>query len=415
MATFKIWVLRDNKKRDGSMPVTVQLTHGGKRRYVKTPHVVFAPQLDRNGNIKDPNVKLIADGIYSRVKSIIDKLSFRVGAYSPDELKEYVARKLAGESEHAEIDFFSFSEAYINKIKERQPSTAKNHCMMLSNLSRYLGCRRIGIGELTANFLHRYHHWMAVQGGATGAPLGERGQSLYLGSIRTIFNAAQREYNDYDRGDIVIPNRPFERFKIPMARNIKTAEQKALSLAQLAAIRDYQPSGKADELARDCFMLSFYLCGMNSVDLYRCEEMLEGGVIRYYRAKVTGRRDDRAEMRVRVEPEALPLVEKYAGKQPQRLLSFCEYSTSQNFNAALNRGLKVVGEAAGVADLSFYYARHSWATIAANVCGIPVDTVDECLAHADSRLSKKAYIKKDWTKIYSANRMVLDALLRYGA
>ncbi|MDR1416797.1 MAG: hypothetical protein LBJ57_05210 [Prevotellaceae bacterium] len=53
--TFKIWVLRDNKKQNGSMPVTIQLTHNGQRRYIKTPHVVFAPQLDRNGNIKDPN------------------------------------------------------------------------------------------------------------------------------------------------------------------------------------------------------------------------------------------------------------------------------------------------------------------------------------------------------------------------
>jgi hypothetical protein len=59
MATFKIWILRDNAKRDGSMPITVQLTHSGKRRYIPTPHVVFKQQLDRNGNIKDPNMKTV--------------------------------------------------------------------------------------------------------------------------------------------------------------------------------------------------------------------------------------------------------------------------------------------------------------------------------------------------------------------
>lgn len=403
--------MRDNKKQNGAMPIVVQLTHNRQRRYIPTPHVVFAPQLDRNGNIKDPNIKTIADGIYRRVKDIFDELSFRVAAYTPDELKAYVMRKLSGAGEQGSADFFGFAEAYIAKIKGSQPGTAVSHRVMLGNLERYVGSRRLSMAALTSHFLYKYQQWMADKGGAKGGPLGERGQSLYLGSIRAIFNAAQREYNDYDKGDIAIPNRPFERFKIPKARNLKTAEEKALSIAQLRAIRGYAPTSRGEELARDGFLLSFYLCGMNSVDLYRCEELLEGEVVRYYRAKVTGRRDDRAEMRVRVEPEARALLEKYAGKQAQRVFDFCErYASSATFNAALNRGLKPIGRAVGVEDLEFYYARHSWATIACNACSIPVDTVDECLAHSDNRIAKKAYIKKDWTRVYEANRKVLDKL-----
>jgi integrase len=164
---------------------------------------------------------------------------------------------------------------------------------------------------------------------------------------------------------------------------------------------------------------------MNSVDLYRCSE-LKDGAIRYYRAKVSGRRDDHAEMRVRVEPEALALLEKYRDPEGKRVFRFYKmYASSDGFSSALNgraggvkkgknvkaRGLKAVGDAVGVADLEFYYARHSWATIASNDCGIPVDTVDDCLAHVDNRMAKRAYIKKDWTKLYEANRAVLDALL----
>jgi integrase len=421
MATFKIWVLRNNMKRDGSMPVTVQLTHRGQRRYVRTPHAVFAPQLDRSGNIKDPNVKLITDGIYRRVKDAIDALSFRVDAYTPDELKEHVAGKLSGADAQEAVDFFRFSEEYVARIAAEQPGTARNQRSMLGNLERYVGGRRLSCSELTSRFLHKYHQWMAAEGGAGGGPLGERGQSLYLGCLRALLNAAQREYNDYEKGDVPIPNRPFERFKVPQARSIKTAEQKALSLAQLRAIRGYAPVGRPDELARDVFMLSFYLCGMNSVDLYQCSELLDGGVVRYHRAKVAGRRGDRAEMRVRVEPEALPLLEKYRDRSGERV--FCFHRTHANaraFSKALNgsarggraTGLKAVGKAAGVDDLSFYYARHSWATVAANVCGIPVDTVEDCLAHSDSRLAKKYYIQKDWERVYSANRAVLDALWR---
>ncbi|MDR2813771.1 MAG: site-specific integrase [Prevotellaceae bacterium] len=411
MATFKIWVLRSNKKRDGAMPVTVQLTHNRQRRYIATPHVAFAPQLDRHGNIKDPNLKAITDGIYRSVKAIFDELSFRVCAYSADELKALVVRKLQLAGEDGSVDFFAFSDRYVDSIKGRQPGTSAGHRVMLGNMARYLGRRTININEITAHFLHKYQQWMAVQGSARGGPLGERGQSLYLSCIRTLFNAAQREYNDYDKGEVLIPNRPFERFKIAAARNLKTAEEKALSIAQIRAIRGYAPRGEKDALARDCFMLSFYLCGMNSVDLYRCEELLAGGVLRYYRAKVTGRRGDRAEMRVRLEPEAAPLLAKYAGRDGRRVFDFCErYASMGGFNSALNRQLKIVGKAVGIDDLEFYYARHSWATIACNDCGVPVDTVDDCLAHSDNRIAKKSYIKKDWEKVYRANRAVLDAV-----
>ncbi|MDR3133079.1 MAG: hypothetical protein LBU42_03540 [Prevotellaceae bacterium] len=65
-------------------------------------------------------------------------------------------------------------------------------------------------------------------------------------------------------------------------------------------------------------MLSFYLIGMNAVDLYTCPPAT-GKYITYYRSKTTSRRDDKAEFSVLIQPEAGPLLEKYAGKK--RLLN----------------------------------------------------------------------------------------------
>ncbi len=370
------------------------------------PYSVFPPQLDRAGNVKDPSMKARLNIEYNKVKDIFDDLGFGVNAYSADELKNYIQGKLLGNAE-TRLDFFCFAEAFVKKIKEKQPGTANNHRIMLNNLERYRGERALPITDITANFLTKYQQWMEREGAGNGAPLGGRGQSLYLGSIRTIFNAAQSECNDYDKGDIPIPNRPFDRFKIRKAKSQKTAEDKALSVEQLRGIRDYKPRYERDGLARDCFMLSFYLCGMNSVDLFRCDK-LKGGVITYYRSKVKGRRNDNAEMRVRVEPEAEALRQKYEGDAT--VFNFQKkYANPNNFNSNLNKGLKVVGAAVGIDDLEFYYARHSWATLAANDCRIPIDIVDEALAHVDNRMAK-VYIKKDWTRIYEANRKVLDLL-----
>jgi hypothetical protein len=71
-------------------------------------------------------------------------------------------------------------------------------------------------------------------------------------------------------------------------------------------------------LEHHIFMLSFYLIGMNAVDLYTCPPAT-GKYITYYRSKTTSRRDDKAEFSVLIQPEAGPLLEKYAGKK--RLLN----------------------------------------------------------------------------------------------
>ncbi|MDR0830079.1 MAG: hypothetical protein LBN95_08225, partial [Prevotellaceae bacterium] len=86
------------------------------------------------------------------------------------------------------------------------------------------------------------------------------------------------------------------------------------------------------------------------------------------------------------------------------------YSTSKNFVSAIDKGLKEVAKACKIErELSSYYARHSWATIARNNCHISKSDVDECLNHVDGN-NKMAdiYIEKVWTMLDNANRKVLD-------
>jgi hypothetical protein len=64
------------------------------------------------------------------------------------------------------------------------------------------------------------------------------------------------------------------------------------------------------KIARDLFMLSFYLCGMNAVDLYKADK-IEKGRINYNRSKTEGRRKNKAFISIKVPTESSPLIEKY--------------------------------------------------------------------------------------------------------
>ena len=62
--------------------------------------------------------------------------------------------------------------------------------------------------------------------------------------------------------------------------------------------------------------------------------------------------------------------------------------------------------------LNFYYARHTWSTLAMNACGIDFDTVHQSLNHARRGADRVTgiYVEQDYTKAWEANRKVLDLL-----
>lgn len=88
------------------------------------------------------------------------------------------------------------------------------------------------------------------------------------------------------------------------------------------------------------------------------------------------------------------------------------YADPRGLNWNVNKGLKTLAEAIGItSQLSTYYARHTWATIAANNCGISDSDIGLALNHVGIDKSLKVtrgYISRDWSKIDTFNRQVLD-------
>ena len=161
-------------------------------------------------------------------------------------------------------------------------------------------------------------------------------------------------------------------------------------------------------LAKDCFILSFCLMGMNSADLYNATEM-KGNTITYNRTKTKDRRLDKAQMKVDIPKLAQPLIEKYKDKTSKRLFNFYQYYVDEKgFNKAINYGLKEIGRLLEIDDLEYYAARHSWATIALNKVGIDKYTVHAALNHVDETMKvTDIYIERDFVNENKANAKVV--------
>jgi hypothetical protein len=241
-------------------------------------------------------------------------------------------------------------------------------------------------------------------------PMGN-GINNYMRDIRALFNDAREEFNDEDSNDMVIKHYPFKKYKMP---KVVPSEKRAIGVEVIKRIRDFEPSGKADLLilGRDMFMLSFYLVGINLIDLYRVANLNKGRLI-YNRSKTASRRDDKALISIKVEPEAMELITKYSDPAGSHVISLYQhYATNNNLTKAVNKGLAQLSKKLNLpVKVTSAYARTSWATTARNKCDISKDDVDLALNHVDPRHKLvDVYLEKDFLMIDKANRKVLDTL-----
>ncbi len=192
-------------------------------------------------------------------------------------------------------------------------------------------------------------------------------------------------------------------------------KKRCLGVEQLRAFRDFPLHGKK-AMYRDCFMLGFYLIGINISDLlFLPKSALKNGRITYKRNK-TGRLYD-----IKVEPEAMEIINRHKSKKGDRLLSFLEEgdaTITNTFANNLTRNMRTIGPSERHGrhtvvcpiedEITSYWNRHTWATIAAEI-DIPMEIIGRSLGHSIwDRQVTSIYIKFDTKKIDEANRAVID-------
>lgn len=410
--TFKAVVYAHHKKEDGTYNVKIRVTHNRVKRHISTNIFVTATQLTRGLKIKDAAVndqlkKQIEQ--YQRIAASIP--AARAQVMTADEILAYIN---GYEKQHGtfRLDFIQFGRDVANEMRAAgREGTAKYYDSGITALIRFLERDHLDISEITVKLLEDFCNFLKNEPARPNRVKGERAPSSYLGVVRILHNKAKERYNDEDCGIIRIPLSPFKRFKVPKQ---PITRKRSITVEQLQAIMRVADGHTVDSrvtTARDAFLLSFGLIGMNSVDLYNATQY-DGKRITYKRTKTRSRRADEALISVLVEPCVRPLVEKYLDPTGERVFNFHRrYASSHTMNANINRGLKTIGkmESVKVDDLEFYAARHTWATLARNKANVDKATIHEALNHVDEQMRvTDIYIDKDYSQQDEANRRVLE-------
>lgn len=378
--TYKI----EEPKKDKTRKVSITLSHKGIRKRIHTNITIKECDLTKQGKIKSDSLKRNIEDTINTLKNRLYEIETSLGNKDAD--IEWIYSQLTGNVKT--LDFFEYTRKWVEKSNNKGKG---NYSIMLNSLYRFLKSDTLSFSDINYNLLNNYKNYL------TGHP---RAQSLYLGCMRHIFNEAIREYNMDDNK--VITNNPFNSFIIP--KSVSMTKNRIISDDNLIKLFNFHGTRRVG-MARDCYILSFCLIGMNSVDLYECTSY-SNGVLAYDRAKTRDRRTDNAHIEIAVPNIIKPLFDKYKGDS--RVFNFYKkYSNAANFNKHINKGLHIIADILGIPHFDFYSARHTWASIARNRLGIDKYTIHEALNHVSDMSITDIYIQKDYTNINKANEKII--------
>ena len=297
---------------------------------------------------------------------------------------------------HPEVDTSKLFISRFRLFMERKdnPRTKEIYEATISRIEAFdRKCEQLAFEDIDRAWLNNFDAFLAKTSPSVNA------RSIHLRNIRAVFNDAI--------DDEITQHYPFRKFKI---RREATAKR-SLSVEELRELFAY-PVEEHQRKYLDMFKLTFMLIGINICDLCHLKG-IKAGRVEYQRAKT------HRLYSIKVEPEALEIIERYKGKG-WLLNPLDRYENYKQYARHLNDALQAIGEVEIGKQgrktikplhpkLTTYWARHTWATIAASL-DIPKETIAAALGHGGNTVTD-IYIDFDQRKVDDANRRVLDWVL----
>ena len=379
MATIKLRLKKQQTLSDGTHPIVLQIIVNRKKRIVKTGHSCMENQWDEKENIvnrKYPNSvnlnNVLRGKLYEAERKMLD-LEAGNKPYTLDDLVDNISGK------KYERKLFEYTDEVIAKLKkESRDGNADVYQTCLNVFKKFRKKRDLEFADIDYKMLKDFEGYLNGEGVKINTI------SNYMRTLRALINRAIKE------GVAPETAYPFKLYKI---KNEKT-QKRAISKKEINKIRDLKlPKDSPLELARDIFMFSFYLRGMNLIDILNLKVSdINVDRVQYKRKKT------KQLFSIKLNEASINIIKKYNDLTDPKSFIFPiivrkdnTYLDYQNFKRWINKALNNMAKKAKIkTPLTTYVARHAWATIAKRE-GISTAIISEGLGH-DSENTTQIYL-----------------------
>ena len=359
MARIKLAILRSTKAKDGSYKIRLAIGHKSETHYIVTRFSVPSLSNFRNGTIigtptaHHDNLKLRQ--ILTDYEDRLDRIP-NLSELSPVELRDKL--KNMRPSTHTSTILEQIEKQIANKLSDGRTITFILH--LKKCLSDYIG--DIALQDITPATIEGFHRHM-------------RNSKYANATINSNMQQLRKVINDAIRDNLVrYDTHPFSYWHalpIPF-RDID------ISVEDMRKIANYHANDKTD-ISRDIFMLSYYLGGINLIDLANINFSSCNGILDYVRHKTKNTSNVRVQ--ISIHPMAQAIIDKYIGTDGH--LHFGKLKTFNTLSLTVNREIKIIGQRLNIhrsGNLAYYTARKSFVQHGFDL-GISLDVIEYCIGH----------------------------------
>ena len=345
-------------KKGGVSPVKIAIPHKGRTILLPTGIDVLPFQFCDGKVTHAPNRNQLNAILRQRANAVDNALltieqTTPLHHLSPTELRQRIEHIITPQEEQRN----TIAKVLDSKIAKSEGKTRECYEVLRMHLCKFCKDKKVRFDRLAFDDVNRklvaeLEQWLLGK-------VSRNSASQYLSNLRAVFNTAIN--------DELTNNYPFRGFRLKTERT----RSRALSLDQY---RTFINAGMTDTERKylQFFELSLLLLGMNVTDIWKATPPKHGRV--EYRRSKTGNRYS-----VKVGKRAKEILKNIGGKDN---LTIGSLMTQHTFATTLNFYLDVVSKRLDdFPKVTSYYARHTWATLAAEI-GIPRHIIGAALGHS---------------------------------
>ena len=361
MASVSLKIRPNRPNGAGRYPIYIAVVVGKDVRYIQTPFDVADPSQFSNGRITTRGASEINKSLSFLLDEYRNKLvRLDLSKYATaSQLKEALTNQNQTKTKPLTV-----AQMFANRAAQMKQEGRHSYANMLKYSAKVIG-DIIGnpfVKDLTRQDIRALLDALRARGYASGN----------IQMRLTHFKAAVNDL--IDRELIRYDMHPFRGIKIPQSAPKYTD----VSRADFQRIRALIPDCKRLELGRNMWLLSFYLCGLNLVDLTRLGQELHGQILRFERQKTSDHTNGGGLVSFRIPSEARALIEWADRAGIFRERTQTEYKTLQRY---VNRCIGLVADRVGIrGSFSYYSARHTFAELAL-ISGVHLELIEYLLGH----------------------------------
>lgn len=362
MATINPVIIPERVLRNGTHKLRIAVRHKTKTAYIITRIILDEPGQLRNGKIVRHPEACILNKKLRKMMDIYEERLEKIrntDLYTCEQLRDIIKSGPDGE----EVTFKGISGEYVSYLmSEGRNSYAK----LMERSSRYFCeyCRGdIAMEDITPVLVRSFAESLKKPGRSKAYI------STILSHIKALINKAITNQM------VSYSIHPFVSVKIPQS----PVREVMLSLESFVRIMNSKPDSKRKKMARDLFMISFMLGGMNLIDIMNVD--FRDKEVRYVRTKSAGRTQQENVISFDM-PEG---IDRYTVEwmKPNGKLDFGYNFTYHNFSQYVSYAITDLAEELGIKErVVFYSARKCFAQFASDIC-MPDSVINYCLGHSD--------------------------------